>query len=139
MAFGPDCGEGGTCGPGRDPGSAASADCFHLPGEDPLATATRELKEETGLESPGGRPQFVRTVYAGSEDGARGFRITCFGFLTFEISPPTASAELQPEWLSLEQAWDGRLLTAGTRRVLRALKFDMRALGGRKPWKPTTP
>ncbi len=88
-------------------------------GEDPLATAARELREETGLRLPPGPPDAVVTVVAGA--GEEAYRIVHLRYTALRAEPPRPSEELEARWVPLEEALDLEPLTAGTRRVLREL------------------
>jgi 8-oxo-dGTP pyrophosphatase MutT (NUDIX family) len=87
------------------------------PGEAPLATALRELAEETGI-----------TVALPVVDGAwsipvgPAFRVECALLLVPRAEPPAPGPELDACWVPLDAACDLRPMTPGTRRVLRALR-----------------
>ncbi len=94
-----------------------------LPGERLEETAARELREETGLELPPDPPEAVTLVAAGAASGA-GYAITHLRWTVLRAEEPRASEELDARWVPLSEALALAPLTAGTRRVLRALRRD---------------
>jgi len=91
------------------------------PGESARDCAARELCEETGITLPCTlTPKLVVRVYA--SDGLRVFAVDCHVFLVLSPMTPTATEELQSEWISIERAREARPMAAGTRRVMRAVE-----------------
>lgn len=90
-------------------------------GEDRVACAVRELLEETGVRLPVTVPAAEHVVVVGAPDGGRAFRIACQVFLLLDAPTPTPSDELEPEWLTFDEALSRSPMAPGTRRVLRGL------------------
>jgi phosphopantothenate---cysteine ligase (CTP) len=108
---------------------APRADAWAFPGggveagEDSLAAATRELREETGLAWPSGPVLFVEHVTAGSApDGERAASIDCHVVLTLARPVPQETDEAAGEWVPLADALARRPILAGVRRVLRLVQ-----------------
>lgn len=89
-------------------------------GESSLEAAARELREETGLDLAPLRPEASHTVCVAVGEGTPGYRVTNYLVRTRTALEAKASSEVEPEWLSLEEAVTRRPMAAGTRRVLRA-------------------
>ncbi len=89
-----------------------------LPGETALETGLRELAEETGIRLPVRPPTATHTVLAGRP--AR-YRVTCLVVEVADAPDPVPGPELDARWVELREAAELRPMTAGTRRVLRAL------------------
>ncbi|MBX3470843.1 MAG: NUDIX domain-containing protein [Planctomycetes bacterium] len=102
--------------------------CWSFPGgrpeagEDAVACALREVREEAGVEVPVATPaaEHVVVVGAPTADGPA-FRIASQVFLLLDAPTPTPSDELEPEWVPLDEALARSPMAPGTRRVLRAL------------------
>lgn len=103
------------------------------PGEDRVACAARELREEAGVEVPVRAPAAEHVVVVGAPDGSRAYRIACQVFLLLGAPAPAASDELEPEWLTFEEALARSPMAPGTRRVLRAVLGRYDAPGGTHP------
>jgi len=112
---------------GRKPGVWALPKGNIAPGEDPAATAVREVEEETGIEgavvSKLGDVKYVYTW-----DGERIFKVVSFYLLRYssgrlgELPPETAHEVDEVRWLPLE---DGpSLLAYGGEREMSAMAAE---------------
>jgi 8-oxo-dGTP pyrophosphatase MutT (NUDIX family) len=90
-------------------------------GETPVAGALRELREETGICIPSGRPHGSVDVAVSWGEGGRAYAVTCYVFPVPIAPVPVETEELDAHWISLAQAHSLRPMGAGTRRVLRRL------------------
>jgi 8-oxo-dGTP pyrophosphatase MutT (NUDIX family) len=104
------------------------------PGEDPEATALREIAEETGLDgTSAGKLGDVRYVY--SFRGERIFKVVSFYLVRYrrgrigDIPPAFRREVAEARWLPLEEA--PRLLAYGGEREMAEKALMMLAAGGR--------
>jgi 8-oxo-dGTP pyrophosphatase MutT (NUDIX family) len=106
------------------------------PGEKPLATALREVKEETGiLAEPVTKLVDIKYVYVRTwGDGERVFKIVSFYLLRYvsgEIDDVTPDMRIEVKralWVPLDEA-DRRLAYSGERKVLRQAQNYLEAHG----------
>ncbi|MCB9664059.1 MAG: NUDIX domain-containing protein [Alphaproteobacteria bacterium] len=89
------------------------------PGEEPEATARRELREETGMDAPPGAPWWRTTTWQG---GATAWEITCCTWLACAGADPPATAELVAAWRPLAAVRDDPRTLPGVRVVLDRLQ-----------------
>ena len=91
------------------------------PGESARDAAARELYEETGIAlSPALAPRRVVRVFV--SDGNRVFAVDCHVFFVLAPAQPTATAEIDAEWIAIDRARAERPMAAGTRRVMREIE-----------------
>jgi 8-oxo-(d)GTP phosphatase len=99
---------------GRPPGLWALPKGNVAPGEDPVATAVREVAEETGalgkLDRKLGDVRYVYTQSWGAEAGERVFKVVSFYLLRYtagrlgEVPAEFAHEVADARWLPLEEA-----------------------------------